>query len=60
EVQLRGYLFDGEERKGYAKWRESRGEVEGVVKRQMAKDVVESISKMFAGFIEVADVLASD
>ncbi|KAJ7286316.1 Alpha/Beta hydrolase protein [Mycena rebaudengoi] len=63
EKFIRGYLFDGappEERAAYAKWRESCGEAEGVVERQMAEDVVKSISKTFAGFIEVADVLASD
>ncbi|KAJ7286301.1 hypothetical protein C8J57DRAFT_1287271, partial [Mycena rebaudengoi] len=63
ETFIRGFLFDGtppEERAAYAKWRESRGQAEGVLERQMAQNVVKSISKSWAGFIEVADVLASD
>ncbi|KAJ7108573.1 Alpha/Beta hydrolase protein [Mycena epipterygia] len=63
EVFLRKLLFDGappEERAAFARWREHRGLEEGVFERQMATNLVKSISKSWAGFIEVADVIHSD
>ncbi|KAJ7512790.1 Alpha/Beta hydrolase protein [Mycena galericulata] len=63
EVFLRRLLFDGvppEEQAAFARWRESRGVKEGVLERRMATNMVKSISKSWAGFIEVADVIHSD
>ncbi|KAJ7739987.1 Alpha/Beta hydrolase protein [Mycena maculata] len=63
EAFLRGLLFDSaapEERAAFAKWREAHGLEEGVFERQMASNMVKSISKSWAGFIEVADVIHSD
>ncbi|KAF8196880.1 Alpha/Beta hydrolase protein [Mycena galopus ATCC 62051] len=62
EVMLRGLLFDGPpvERIAFARWREQQGIEEGVFERRMATGMVKSISKSWAGFIEVADVLHSD
>jgi hypothetical protein len=63
EKFIRGFLFDGappEERAAYARWRESRGQVEGELERRMAENVVKSISKTWSGFLEMPDVLHSD
>ncbi|KAJ7758091.1 hypothetical protein DFH07DRAFT_1060437 [Mycena maculata] len=58
-----GLLFDNaalEERVAFAKWREARGLEEGVFERQMTSNMVKSISKSWAGFIQVADIIHSD
>ncbi|KAJ6485772.1 Alpha/Beta hydrolase protein [Mycena sanguinolenta] len=62
EEMLRKLLFDGppEERAAFARWREERGIEEGVLEHRMAIGMVKSISRTWAGFIEVADVLRSD
>ncbi|KAJ6558095.1 Alpha/Beta hydrolase protein [Mycena capillaripes] len=63
EVFIRQLLFDHaspEERAAFAKWRESKGLGEGVFERKMATNMVKSISKSWAGFIETADVVHSD
>ncbi|KAJ7682947.1 hypothetical protein B0H17DRAFT_1074728 [Mycena rosella] len=63
ETFIRQLLFDDaseEERAAFARWRESRGLEEGVFERQMATNMVKSISKSWAGFIEIADVAHSD
>ncbi|KAJ7216527.1 Alpha/Beta hydrolase protein [Mycena pura] len=63
EALLRQLLFDKvppEERDAFKKWRETRGIEEGVHERQMATNMVKSISKSWAGFIEVSDVIHSD
>ncbi|KAJ7439366.1 Alpha/Beta hydrolase protein [Mycena latifolia] len=62
EAFLRQLLFDTspEERAAFARWRESRGLEEGVLERQMATNMVKSISRTWAGFVEVADVAHSD
>ncbi|KAF7356978.1 AB hydrolase-1 domain-containing protein [Mycena venus] len=59
----RQLLFDHappEERAAFAQWREKQSLGEGALERPMATGVVKSISKSWAGFIEVADVLHSD
>ncbi|KAJ7286348.1 Alpha/Beta hydrolase protein [Mycena rebaudengoi] len=63
EKFIRELLFDGappDERAAYTKWRESRGQEDGLLQRQMATNMYKSISKSWAGFIEVSDVLHSD
>jgi pimeloyl-ACP methyl ester carboxylesterase len=63
EAFLRKLSFDSaspEERAAFEKWRASQGLGEGVFERKMATNLVKSISKTWAGFIEVADVLHSD
>ncbi|KAJ7100156.1 Alpha/Beta hydrolase protein [Mycena belliarum] len=63
EAFLRQLLFDSaapEERAAFAKWRDSYGLEEGVLERKMAANMVKSISRSWAGFIEVADVIHSD
>ncbi|KAJ7778244.1 Alpha/Beta hydrolase protein [Mycena metata] len=62
EAFLRKLLFEtsDEERVAFKTWRESRGLGEGVFERQMATNMVKSISKSWAGFIEGADVLHCD
>ncbi|KAJ6470634.1 Alpha/Beta hydrolase protein [Mycena vitilis] len=63
EVFLRQLLFDDasmEERAAFATWRERQGLDEGVFERDMAANMVKSISKSWAGFIEIADVAHSD
>ncbi|KAF7360275.1 AB hydrolase-1 domain-containing protein [Mycena venus] len=63
EAMIRQLLFDHatpEEREAFARWREQRGLEEGVFERSMAKGMFKSISKSWAGFIEVSDVVHSD
>jgi hypothetical protein len=63
EVMIRKLLFDDtspEESAAFAQWRESRGIEEGVFERRMATNMVKSISKSWAGFIEVGNVVQSD
>ncbi|KAJ7167342.1 Alpha/Beta hydrolase protein [Mycena crocata] len=63
EAFLRDMLFDSaalDEREAFARWRESHGIEEGVFEKQMAANMVKSISKSWAGFIEIADVAHSD
>ncbi|KAJ6531625.1 Alpha/Beta hydrolase protein [Mycena vulgaris] len=63
EVFIREFLFDSappEERAAAAKWRVAHGLEEGVFERRMAANLVKSISKTWAGFIEVPEVLHSD
>ncbi|KAJ7033713.1 Alpha/Beta hydrolase protein [Mycena alexandri] len=62
EAFLRKLLFDSgpEERAAFKTWRESRGLGEGVFERKMATNMVKSISKSWAGFIEGAEVLHSN
>ncbi|KAJ7355728.1 Alpha/Beta hydrolase protein [Mycena albidolilacea] len=63
EVMIRQLLFDGappEERTAFAQWREQRGIKEGDFETRMATNMVKSISKSWAGFIEIADVVHSD
>jgi hypothetical protein len=63
EVMIRQLLLDGappEERAAFAQWREQRGIKEGDFETRMATNMVKSISKSWAGFIEIADVVHSD
>ncbi|KAF9469031.1 Alpha/Beta hydrolase protein [Collybia nuda] len=63
EKFIRETLFDNmeeEELAAFKKWRETQGRAEGEVERNMAKNVVKSVSKTWEGFMQVADVAHSD
>ncbi|KAJ6618902.1 Alpha/Beta hydrolase protein [Mycena sp. CBHHK59/15] len=63
EAFLRSLLFDSvlpEERAAHERWRVSRGLEPGVFERQMATNMVKSIAKSWAGFIEASEVIHSD
>ncbi|KAJ7681750.1 Alpha/Beta hydrolase protein [Mycena rosella] len=63
EAFLRDFLFDNvppEEREAAERWRVAQGLEEGEFQRRMATNLVKSISKSWAGFTEVAEVLHAD
>ncbi|KAJ7185679.1 Alpha/Beta hydrolase protein, partial [Mycena filopes] len=62
EAFMRELLFSGseEEQAAFKRWRESKGLEEGVFERQMATNMVKSISKTWAGFIEIGNVAHSN
>ncbi|KAJ7512789.1 hypothetical protein B0H11DRAFT_2213352 [Mycena galericulata] len=60
EAWVRQHLFENaapEEQAAFARWCESQGLEEGVYERRIATNMVKSISKSWAGFIEVANAL---
>lgn len=63
EASLRETVFDTmdqAEREEFAKWSEERGMVPGDTVRKMAKNVMRSISKSWAGFMLTPPLLHSD
>ncbi|KAF7329902.1 AB hydrolase-1 domain-containing protein [Mycena kentingensis (nom. inval.)] len=63
EKFIRGFLFDKappEEKEAFRLWRDKQGLEEGEFEREMALNIVKSIEKTTAGFVEVSDVAHSD
>ncbi|RDB22740.1 hypothetical protein Hypma_010358 [Hypsizygus marmoreus] len=63
EKFIRGTLFDNmgeEEKAAFEKWKAAHGKKDGELERSMARNVVKSMARTWAGFLEVSDVAHSD
>jgi len=52
--------MDGEEQAAFKRWREGKNRTEDEVVGSMAGNVVKSVAKTWAGFMELSDILHSD